>query len=77
LGPLFVAVAGYYFYQQYRSSPIWLLSLFYSISPVALLPNLRVSLRQVENDIQELDFQIDLQEFHVNQSEGRRKKFSA
>ena len=35
---------------------------------------LRMRLRQSENDIQELDFQIDLQEFDVSPSERRAEK---
>jgi hypothetical protein len=41
---------------------------------LAMLPSLRLRLRQIENDIQELDFRIDLQEFDASQSERRAEK---
>jgi len=48
--------------------------LLYALMPLAMLPTYRIRLRQVENDIYELDFQIDLQEFEVSKQESRAEK---
>lgn len=46
----------------------------YGVAPLAMLPTYRVRLRNTEADIQEIDFQIDLQQFDVGKEESRAEK---
>jgi hypothetical protein len=46
----------------------------YIILPWAMLPSYRQRLRDADTDIQELDFQIDLQQFQVSNIESRAEK---
>ncbi len=72
---LLLVVAPVLAWRLYSSSSIiWLYMLLYALMPLAMLPTYRIRLRQVENDIYELDFQIDLQEFEVSKQESRAEK---
>jgi hypothetical protein len=46
----------------------------YCLAPATYLPALRGRLRDIENEIQELDFQIDLQQFEIAMQERRAEK---
>ena len=51
-----------------------IVNFIYFCLPITFLPSIRMRLRQIENDIQELDFRIDLQEFDVSKQEMRAEK---
>jgi hypothetical protein len=51
-----------------------LVGVVYMILPWAVLPAYRHRLRDFDTDIQELDFQIDLQQFQVSSIESRAEK---
>lgn len=59
---------------RYRDSPMVALIVLYGITPLATLPMFRARVRAVEEDLQELDFQIDLQQFDVSIAESRAEK---
>ena len=46
----------------------------YAFSPFAILPMYRVKLQSLDEDLQELGFQIDLQQYAVSVSESRAEK---
>lgn len=74
LSPLVGVVVAY---RLYRTNPeaFWpLAAIVYSLMPISIVPSLRLRLRQIESDIQEVDFRTDLQEFEVSQSEKRAEK---
>ncbi len=48
--------------------------LLYGIMPLTLLPFARVRLRNAEEDLQDLDFQIDLERYEVSPRESRAEK---
>jgi len=48
--------------------------LFYTAMPWVLAPSFRMRLRDAETDLQDLDFQIDLQQFDVGKEESRAEK---
>lgn len=50
------------------------LAVAYGIAPLLMAPLARARLRDVEGDIQEIDFRIDLQQFDVSPSERRAEK---
>jgi hypothetical protein len=59
---------------RFRESIMAAFFLAYGIVPIGPLPMLRARLRSVEEDLQELDFQIDLQQFDVSLRESRAEK---
>lgn len=48
--------------------------LIYGVPPLALAPLFRIRLRDAEADLQDIDFQIDLQQFDVSKEEHRAEK---
>jgi hypothetical protein len=48
--------------------------LAYVLAPLALAPTFRMRLRNLETDIQDTDFLIDLQQFEVGKEESRAEK---
>ena len=48
--------------------------LLYAAAPLAMAPTFRMRLRDVEADLQEIEFQIDLQQFEVGKEESRAEK---
>ena len=46
----------------------------YIITPIALLPTFRIRLRNIEEELKNLDFEIDLQQFEVSKKEIRAEK---
>lgn len=46
----------------------------YIIIPIALLPSFRIRLRNIEEELKNLDFEIDLQQFEVSKKESRAEK---
>jgi MFS family permease len=74
LTPLLGAVFAYRSYRATQEAFVPLALIVYALMPISLLPSLRLRLRQIESDIQEVDFRIDLQEFDVSQSERRAEK---
>lgn len=75
----FLVVAPMFAWDLYKNSTqsnssIWLVPFVYALLPAAILPSYRIRLTQVEADIQELDFQIDLQQFDVSKQERRAEK---
>lgn len=63
-----------YFLWRFRESETAYIFVIYAIMPLALLPLGRARLRNIEEDIQELDFAIDLEKFHVSSRESRAEK---
>jgi hypothetical protein len=59
------------------SAPVVAALAAYAIVPLAMLPMFRARVRSVEEDLQELDFQIDLQQFDAALAKAARKRFFA
>ncbi len=57
-----------------RRSPLSLGVIMYLFIPLSMIPGLRMRLREVEGDIQDIDHQIDLEQFAVSNSESRAEK---
>ena len=71
---IFGPLLAWRLYKESYSYAVWSLFLFYSVLPLTVIPSYRLRLRQIENDLQELDFQIDLQQFDVSMQERRAEK---
>jgi hypothetical protein len=69
--PIFIALTW-----DWRQGLSWfsVLPVVYGGGVVALLPMYRVRVRSAEEDIQAIDFEIDLQQFEVNARETRAEK---
>ena len=59
---------------KFSFTPSIVLPLIYSCVPIALIPYVNALWRTNENDIQELDFQIDLHQYEATLREGRAEK---
>ena len=57
-----------------RHNPLFLGVIMYLLIPLSMIPGLRMRLREVEGDIQDIDYQIDLEQFAVSNSESRAEK---
>jgi hypothetical protein len=62
------------FNSQIHRSPVLAFLLLYFLSPAAVLPTLRTRLRDLDNDLQQIDFQIDLFSFDVSKREIRAEQ---
>ncbi len=51
-----------------------ILVLAYALGWVLMIPSQHLRLREIDNDIQEIDYHLDLQQFPVGRSEGRAEK---
>ena len=56
------------------AEPTFLAVLMYLFIPLSMIPGMRMRLREIEGDIQEIDYQIDLERFGVNNNESRAEK---
>ena len=74
IAPFLGPVLGWWFYKTWDNSVLSVFPIIYGFLPIAVTPPLRLRLRQVENDIQEVDFRIDLQQFEVNKRETRAEQ---
>jgi MFS family permease len=75
LAAAFVIMAiGLTFAWRFKDSILGPIFAAYVIAGFAMLPMARAHVRSVEEDMQELDFQIDLQQFDVTPSESRAEK---
>ncbi|WP_420130371.1 hypothetical protein [Longimicrobium sp.] len=64
----------YYFRTKGIFSPVSLLMMTYALVPLSMLPAYRLRLRDLEIDIQDIDFQTDLLSFEVSKRESRAEK---
>jgi len=74
IGPFLGAMYGWYLYKTPSAPLFWVVPVVYGLLPMAMALSFRQRLRQIESDIQELDFQIDLQEFEETKREARAEK---
>jgi hypothetical protein len=74
--PIFGVPCALIIHQQHPhpGSIIWLFAIMYCFLPLALIPVYRQRARQLDTEVQELDFQIDLQQFEANKREARAEK---
>jgi len=61
----------WFFKDQIHQRPLLGLTVLYSLTPAAMLPMARAKLRDLENDLQQIEFQIDLFSFDVTKRETR------
>jgi len=73
---VFMLVAGPLAAWLIRPKQPWMfpVALAYAAMPWATAPSLRMRVRDAETDLQDLDFQIDLQQFDVGKEESRAEK---
>lgn len=55
-------------------SPYAPLLILYALAPLAMMPMARVRIRQAEEEIQDLDFEIDLRQYSVSPQESHAEK---
>lgn len=65
---------AWFIYKTYANTVFWILPLMYCFAPLAIAPSYRQRISQLEYDIQELDFRIDLQQFEVNKRQTQAEK---
>ena len=59
---------------RFQQKPVLLLPGLYLVIPIAILPGLRSSLRDMDNELEQVDFQIDLFSYEVSKRETRAEK---
>jgi hypothetical protein len=59
---------------QVREKPLWLVACLYLVLPAAMLPGQRSTLRDLDNELEQVDFQIDLFSYEVSKRETRAEK---
>jgi hypothetical protein len=71
---VFVLIPVGFYLLPVRQNPTFLAVLMYLFIPLSMIPGMRMRLREIEGDIQEIDYQIDLDRFGVNNNESRAEK---
>jgi hypothetical protein len=71
---ILIALPVWLWTSHVRISSVLALAILYGLTPVALLPSLRVRVRDVETELQDTDFRIDLLSYEVNKRETRAEK---
>ena len=62
------------FHARFQEKPILLLPGLYLVVPIAMLPGLRSNVRDMDNELEQVDFQIDLFSYEVTKRETRAEK---
>jgi hypothetical protein len=74
ISPLIGAGFAWTIYKQHFNFPLSILVFVYCLMPIVMVPSYRQRVRQIDSDIQDMDFQIDLLSFQENIREARAEK---
>ena len=71
---ILIAFPVYFWNSHLKSSSLLAFAILYGLAPLAMLPSYHFRLRDVETDLQDIDFRIDLLSYEVSKRETRAEK---
>jgi hypothetical protein len=71
---ILIAMPFFVWNSHFKNSSFLALVILYGLTPLAMLPSYHFRLRDVETDIQDIDFRIDLLSYEVSKRETRAEK---